>query len=208
MFRFLAPSAVVLAVVFVSAPAAAHKPFEVDAALGYRFGGALDVDSGGTEGRVTLDGAPAFTGIFGYRIQPNGFIFINYSRQSTTARYRSDDLATTGQTGLSTEYLQFGGNLEVTRGRWVPYLGFSIGATRLAATDMGGDEWRFSAVVDGGVKFDITEWLHLRLLGRLPFTFVSGESEVFCVVPGGCLVTLDGTPLIQGEVYGGVGLSF
>lgn len=208
MLRFLAPSAVALAAVLVSAPAAAHKPFEVDAALGYRFGGALDVDSSGAEGRVTLDGAPAFTGIFGYRIQPNGFIFINYSRQSTTVRYRSDDLSTTGATGLSTEYLQFGGNLEVTRGRWVPYLGFSVGATRLAATDNGGDEWRFSAVIDGGVKFEITEWLHLRVLGRLPFTFVSGESEVFCVVPGGCLVLLDGAPLIQGEVYGGVGLSF
>jgi hypothetical protein len=207
MGRLALTLCLVAAALSATAPALAHDPWELDVAVGYRFGGALDVESDSETGRISLDGAPAFSAIVGYRLQPDGFIFLNYSRQSTTLQYVADGGGSASSTGLSTEYLQFGGNLEITRGRWVPYLGFSVGTTRLAATDLGGDDWRFSAVVDGGVKFELARWLHLRLLGRLPFTFLAGDSTVLCAA-GGCRVRLDGVPLIQGDVEAGLGVSF
>src|SRR5690606_20292264 len=79
-----------------------HK-FEIDVTGGYRFGGTLKVDLDNdpsddddtedrvADGKVSANGAPAFGGILGYRVQQNGFIFLSYSRQATTVRYRPED---------------------------------------------------------------------------------------------------------------------
>jgi len=200
--------ALAASLLLLSAPAAAQNRWELDAALGYRFGGSADVEAEGAEGRVTIGDDVAFTGIASYMVQPNGFVYLNYTRQVATLRYLSDDLQTTGETPLSTDVVHFGGNLELPRGRVIPYLGFSLGATRFGAMDLGYDSWAFSMALDGGVKVDITEWFHLRFLGRIPFTFVTSEAGAFCVSPVGCVVLVSGGPLVQGEVYGGIGLDF
>lgn len=195
-------------VLFVAAPALAQGRIELDAALGYRFGGTSDVEAEGAEGRVSIGDEAAFTAILGYAVQSNGMVFLNYTRQVSTLHYLSDDLQTRADTPLSTDVVHFGGNLELPRGRVVPYLGFSLGATRFAAIDYGYDSWAFSLALDGGVRVDITEWLHLRLLGRLPMTFVTSEAGAFCVSPVGCVVLVSGGPIVQGEVFGGFGLTF
>lgn len=186
---------------------ASESDIEVDGGFGYQFGGALDVEvDRGQRGHLYLDAAPAFTGIFGYRFQRNGFVFVNYSRQDTTLHYRSADLSMNGQNALSTEYFQFGGNIEAFQGGLTPYFGFSIGATRFAASGFG-DEWRFSLVADGGVKLNVTHWLHLRVFARVPVTILEGESTVFCV-NSDCVVAWNGTPMVQGAVFAGAGFSF
>lgn len=195
-----------------------HK-FEIDVTGGYRFGGTLGVDlddypdddenteDRDADGRVSVDSSPVFGGILGYRIQQNGFIFLSYSRQATTVRYRPDDPSLEIlETDASLEYFQFGGNLQTVRGRFTPYFGFSLGMGRFASLDEGSDNFRFSIAFDGGVKVRIFDFLHLRLLTRLPITFTAGK--VYCYTGAGCAFVTNASPFVQGEVQGGLGLSF
>lgn len=198
----------VICLLLLAPPLAAEKRFDLDAALGFRFGGGADVETGDEDGHVTIDEGVAFTAIAAYRIESRGTVYLSYTRQDSTLRYISDDLATRGDTPFSTDVVHFGGNLEFPRGPVVPYLGFSLGVTRFGAAELGVASWAFSTALDGGVKLDVTEWLHLRLLGRIPFTFATSEAGAFCVSPAGCLVLVSGGPIVQGEVYGGLGFSF
>lgn len=194
-----------------STHAAEDHQFELDATIGTRFGGALEVDLNSTDGdipgRITADTSIAFGGIASYRFQSNGFVFINFSRQETEIRFRPSAVDQEAvQTSGAIDYLQLGGNLEVTRGSLTPYIGFSIGAAHFASHDDGGDSWRFAGALDGGVKFRLLPFLHLRLLGRLPITLVDGE--LYCYTGYGCAVLSRGAPFVQGEVQIGVGLDF
>lgn len=204
-FAALPPAA---CLVFLAPPLCAQGRTELDAALGYRFGGVADVEAAGAEGRVTIGDEVAFTAILGYAVQPNGKVYLSYTRQVTTLHYLSDDLQTRAETPFSTDAIQVGGNLELPRGRVVPYMGFSIGTTRFASLDLGYDSWAFSMALDGGVRVDITEWFHLRLLGRIPLTFATSEAGAFCVSPVGCVLLVSGGPIVQGEIYGGLGFTF
>jgi len=206
--KIAAPLGVGLCVLCLASPALAQGRFELDAALGFRFGGGADVEADGAEGRVTLSEAAAFTAIAGYAVQPNGKVYLSYTRQMATLRYLSDDLQTTAETPFSTDVVHFGGNLELPRGRVVPYMGFSLGATRFAAVEQMVDSWAFSMAFDGGVRVDVTEWFHVRFLGRIPLTFVTSEAGAFCISPAGCMILVSGGPVVQGEIYGGFGLTF
>src|SRR5687767_4927564 len=71
---------------FFPTVASAHNRFEIDAMIGGRVGGsgqALYKDSSMnvTEGRVLLDPALSYGGMFGYRAQRDGFIYLSFSRQ-------------------------------------------------------------------------------------------------------------------------------
>ena len=58
------------------------------------------------------------------------------------------------------------------------------------------------------MKIPVMDHLHLRLLGRIPFTLMTGETEIFCIEPQPCKVSLDGKPIVQFELMGGLGVSF
>lgn len=223
MKAFLVESACVMGVCLgaltLSSEASAddHK-FEIDVTGGYRFGGTLKVDldeedsevetdERDADGQVTANGAPAFGAILGYRVQQNGFIFLGYSRQATVVRYRPEDpSADMLETDASIEYFQFGGNLEATRGRLTPYFGFSLGMGRFASLETGNDSYRFSIGFDGGVKIRLLDFLHLRVLGRMPITFTSGQ--VYCYTGAGCVFATKASPFVQGEFHAGLGLRF
>lgn len=192
----------------LSGRARAHNTFEVDGSLGYRFGGGSNVRVAGQEGWIGFEGSPSYGAIAGYRLRPDGFLFLSYSRQQTALVYTADG-GSTASSGVSVEYLHFGGNVETTRGRWTPYLGVSVGATRFAdiSGSGAGQQWFFSAAFDGGVKFEVLDFLHLRLLGRVPFTILSSDTGVLCP-GGGCVVSPSGEPSVQVELQGGVGVSF
>lgn len=190
--------------------AEAHERWDVDATFGARFGGDTDLNAESGGGHVNL--APSFSwgGILAYRLQRDGFIYLSYSRQETNARFTQPGTVSPVATGgVSMEMFQFGGNIETYRGPLVPYLGFSLGANRLAALGRAArDEWSFGLVFEAGTKFEVTKWLHFRLLARLPITFLGKETNVLCLTASECVVGLDGEPLIQGEVHGGLGISF
>jgi hypothetical protein len=208
-FLLLFPTASALA-----ADGPEQQRIELDATLGYRFGGAREVqlqEDDGTEvpGKVTVDGAPSWGGLFAYRIQSNGTVFFSYTRQSTTMRFRPDDLNATSQEDLSgkgsIEYFNFGGNLEAHSGALYPYLGVSLGLARFAAGSGGdGAQIRFNMALDTGIRFHILPLIDLRVFGRVPFTFTS--SDFYCYSGHGCAAVVTQSPFVQGEVGVGLGL--
>lgn len=202
------------ALFLVSGSAAAHNNVEVAGYGGYAFTPGLDVENvaiGGrsVNGHVSFDAAPVFGGLVGYRLEKEGFIYLSYSRTETNAHFREKgDFAILGSRGISLDYFQFGGYIEKWRGPLAPFLGFSLGATRLGALGAEGSNVNLSAVFDAGVKLEILRFLHLRLMGRIPFSFINGESQALCVTGSTCAVTLGGDPLIQAQVLLGLGLGF
>ncbi len=185
--------------------------WEVAAYGGYRIGGSIDVDdkTGSEDGSLSSEGSPSFGVSAGYRTKPNGFIYLWYSRQASfPLDIELSDGTKVGSRDVTFEYLQAGGYLEGWYGPANPYLGVTVGVTHLTTSDDLGSEWFFSAALEGGFKLPLTHWLDLRLLGRMPMTFMFGESQIYCVSPEGCRAELDGKPIVQGELQGGVGISF
>ncbi|MEI9947529.1 MAG: hypothetical protein WDO74_00720 [Pseudomonadota bacterium] len=188
-------------------PLERERRIEVVGFGGVGFTGDLGVSSDTQSGNVSFDAAPVYGALLGFRAQQNGYAYLSYSRMVTTAYYRpSGGFETSGQTDVSFDYLQVGGNLEAPHGRVVPYLGLSIGATRLAPIDGSGNDFSFSGVLDGGVKIMLTQFLDLRVIGRMPLSFVTGEAAALCVGGAGCAVRYSGQPLLQGQALLGLGL--
>lgn len=191
--------------------ARAHDKFEIDATIGARLFGSgpahfREGQSAGDEGHVYARPALAYGGIFGYRVERNGFMYVSFSRQVAPVHLdvNDQDDVVTGKVAI--ENYQFGGNLERTAGRWVPYFGVSVGASRWVSMGGGGSRVFFAAVMDGGVKFDLHEHVHLRLLGRVPFTFTHGD--LYCVSAGRCITLNKFAPWVQVEGQLGIGASF
>ncbi len=204
--------AATLAIALSTRPASAQEPVrerrvEIIGYGGVGFTADIGVSSDTQGGNVSFDSAPVYGGLIGFRAQPHGYAYLSYSRMQTTAYFRpSGGFETSGQTDVSFDYLQVGGNLEAPYGRVVPYLGLSIGATRLAPIDGTGNDFSFSSVLDGGVKIMLTDFLDVRLIGRMPVSFVSGEAAALCVGGLGCAFHYSGQPLVQGQALLGVGL--
>jgi hypothetical protein len=199
---------VTLTVTFLTHSASAQeRRIDVTGYGGIGFTGDLSVGDGVTAGSVDVDDAPVYGGLIGFRTQPSGFVYFSYSRMETTAYFRpSGGFETSGQADVSFEYFQLGGNLEAHRGRLVPYLGLSLGATRVAALEASGSDYSFSAVLDGGLKVMLADFLFVRAIGRMPVSFVTGESASLCASGLGCAFVYSGQPLLQGQLLLGAGL--
>ena len=184
---------------------AADDFFEATVVGGYRWLGSADIDKNGQNGSIDADSALALGASIGFRTEPDGVVYLWYSRQETTLHLRPDGAPGPHPTrDVTFEYYHFGGYIEGEYGPSTPYLGVSVGLTRMGAADVGA-EWRFSTAVELGFKLPVTSFLHLRLLGRAPVTFMTGNTEVYCVSPLGCGVSLTAKPIAQIELLGGLG---
>ncbi len=186
------------------------KLFEVSATGGYRFKGSANIDEPEQNqvGTARYSDGAAFGASVGYRTEPNGFIYVWYSQQNSELELTLEDAdSVTTRRDLTIHYMHFGGYLEGVYGPTLPYLGLSVGATLFAPSDVG-VEVRPSGAIEGGMKIPVTSFLHLRLLGRLPVTLMTGKTEIFCIDPEGCKVSLDGKPIVQFELMGGLGVNF
>ena len=201
-----------------SAQAERTSRVQIDGTIGTRFGGRMEVDLEDEDGdhsdtgTFTTDSTMAWGILASYQIQSNGNVFLSYSRQETTFRFRSEDyeddewsVDETSADG-SIEYFQFGGNLQLPTRIVIPYFGVSAGVTRVASKGDGGDWARFNLTLDGGLRFDFLPILDVRVFSRVPFTFPA--SELYCFSGRGCAVVSHAGPFVQGEVHAGLGLKF
>jgi len=190
-----------------AAPLAAQAGIEITPTVGYRFGGTVNSDGG----QFSADPNLAWGATFGLRVKRDGLVEFAYSRQSTGIQFDSDSAGKIAVGDASIEYFQLGGALEfgddeVTK----PYFALTIGGTRLAALDRDiGDEWRFSFGAALGLKFYLSEHVGLRTQARLWMSTLSSDTEFWCSLPGGCVISAsDGVFFTQGELSGGVIFSF
>jgi hypothetical protein len=173
-----------------ASPAAAEV--ELTPLVGVRVGGSI----GTRQGDLTLDPAADLGLMVSWRVRHDGLLEIFYARQTTTL-----DLESSALFDLDVDVLHFGGLWEIrndvpTR----PFLGLSVGATRMAPDPGGiGSESFFSAGISGGVKHFFGERVGIRAEGRGLLTFSGTSGGIFCSSSGGggCAAVANGDALIQ-----------
>jgi hypothetical protein len=169
--------------------------------------GALEVELGGIaggqqtgsigtrEGTLDLAGGLLFGAALGWRVRTDGIVELGWTRQSSEA---TGDLGTGEQRfDVVIDTVEFGGLWETRPGNLRPFLGLSVGATRIAGPDQDfGDGWNFSGAVAGGVRYLLGERALIRLEGRGTGVLVSDGGALACSFPpGGCRLGVTGSTL-------------
>jgi opacity protein-like surface antigen len=205
-------AAALIVLLFTATAAADEHRFEVGGYGGYLFGGTAEGTSTLLTAHASIQSAPSYGAFVDVAVRPNAFAELSYTRQPTELSLNLSD-GSHYRYNLLAQYLQVGGLLEYrlpSADRVRPVFGGTLGATVFSADDAAHsyDEWRFSLILEGGVKFQVTDILGLRLRARLLATFLPGESALFCAGGAGCAFAYSGTAVLQGEVGAGAYLSF
>lgn len=195
-----------------AAAIAATPSFEVTPFVGGRFGGSFDVknDQTGTTSSVDLGSGTSFGLDLGLYQSAAGFYELLYSTQEASLDPEDPAL---GDVDLRIDYLQIGGTAFFDQGkRWLPYLSMTIGAARFEPQQGGYDsETKFAMSLGGGLRFPINDRVAATLGLRGYLTFLSSDTNLFCVSTGenaGCLVESSGSTLWQGEGQLGLTVRF
>jgi len=186
--------------------------FEVTPFVGYRFGGSFDVppaDETSSGKSIDLDDDTSYGIDVGLYRDHHSFYELLYSRQQTNLDSSQPALR---NVDVTAEYLHFGGTLLFDEEYWfVPYLSFTIGATRLDPKGSYDDETKFSASLGGGVRFPINDRFAATLGARGYLTFIGSDTSLFCSSINGqgtCLLKSSGSTFFQGEALLGLTLKF
>jgi len=174
---------------------------EITPFLGYQFGGGFET----REGDLNIDPSENLGLVLSFRTRHDGLVELLYSRQATSMELQG--ILDTGDLfDLTVEYLHFGGLWEISPDRKRPFLGLTVGGTRLDPKISGiDDEWAFSAGISGGLKYFFTERLALRVEGRGLMSFFSSSGAIFCgFPPGQCGISVTGSNFVQLDFLIGV----
>lgn len=187
-----------------SQPATQTKRFGISPFFGYRFGG--EVEDAETDADYSFDDAPAYGLTLDYApLGSDMRLELLWSHQESGIDFGNDNGLDLGEIDLTIDVFQFGGVVEFGRGRWREYVSAHIGATHFSS-DLG-DDTRFSFGFGAGGKFSLTKNLYLRADVRGFCTVVDAEGS-FIHANGVTVARFSGSTLWQGQVSGGVGLTF
>lgn len=194
MNRICAPlfrSAIASGIALLLAVPAGATEFELGLVGGVQQTGSI----GTSEGTLDLAGGLLLGLTAGWRVRPDGIVELAWSRQGSEA---TGDLgAGPERFDVTIDTVEFGGLWETRPGRMRPFLGMSLGATRLAGPEQDfGDGWYFSGAISGGVRYLLGEHALLRLEGRGTGVLLSDGGALACSFPpGGCRLGLTGSTL-------------
>jgi hypothetical protein len=186
--------------------------FELVPMAGIQTGGSLGSAHEGSVdlGDLRIPGGGAYGVTLDFRVQEDGQGELVYWRQNTRMELRNTGQPTETLFDMSVEYFHIGGLLHFQQG-WVhPFAIASLGGTRFNPLGMEdfSDEWRFSFALGGGAKKYFSDRFGLRGQARLWLTLLQSDSSFFCVLPGGCLVSISGDVMFQAEFSGGLVIAF
>ena len=202
-----------LALLVSSTPARAGEPrVQIGPYVGYQFGGSLDATSQYEKRHINIQDAPTFGATLNFAASRDGIAEIGYSRTDTEISVHSTD-GSFEKYDLAINYLTIGGLLEfrIPGAEWLrPVIGGTMGPSWFEANNeyYSYEEWRFSLLMEGGLKMQIVDHLGVRFRARLLTTFFTDHSALFCGSGTGCAYTFSGTALFQGEVGAGVYVAF
>jgi opacity protein-like surface antigen len=193
--------------------ASAERPsFEFTPFVGARMGGGFDVENEvtGNSDSVDLDSGTSFGLDLGLYVNESGFYELLYSTQDTSLDTEDPAL---GSVDVRVDYLQLGGTAFFDQGQsWMPWLSMTLGAAMLEPQDGGYDsETKFAMSFGGGLRFPISEHVAANLGLRGYVTFLSSDTDLFCVSTGenaGCLVRSSGSTFWQAEGLLGLTVRF
>jgi len=124
---------------------------------------------------VDIDEEPSFGLLVGLSVSRHTQIEFLYSRQDTTFDDRRFELF---DRDMDIEYLHVGAVYEWTFERVRPFVGGSIGSTRISVP--GGSENAFSVSPTGGLKVLLNDRTALRFTGRLFLTPIEENGPLGC----------------------------
>jgi len=162
--------------------------------VGFQGGGGFDT----REGDLTFDPNANLGLTVSVRTRHDGLIEFLYSRQATSVDFQG--ILDSGELfDVTVEYYHFGGLWEIKTDKQRPFLGLTLGGTRLDPSLSGvDDEWAFSAGISGGLKYFFNDRFGVRLEGRGLLSFFSSNGAVFCgFPPGQCGFAVSGSDFAQ-----------
>jgi hypothetical protein len=185
--------------------AAQAQRVEIGPFAGWQFGGTLNTDAG----RLGFEPALAWGGLLDVWVRGDGLAEILYSRQTTTVTLSQPSLPADSLLDVTAQYLHLGGLYEPATGTVRPFGGATAGITFFDPTDTElSGVTRFSLSFVGGGKAYFARRFGLRADARLFFTLFSDETEVFCRLPGACVVSVSGQLMSQAAVSAAAFVAF
>jgi opacity protein-like surface antigen len=151
------------------------------------FSGTFDLKSSGAWG-VTVD----------VNVSPGVQAELLYQRQDTKLTFREEKSdPESGVFDVALDAIQLGAVAGSQFGKAFPFTKFTMGATHF--NPKGGEAkstWRFAVTLGLGAKLYLHERIGVRAELQLPWTYLSGETKIFCD-ENGCLSPVGGTGLAQ-----------
>jgi hypothetical protein len=203
---------VLLSMVLVCLTSSAFaQRFEVQPFIGYRWGGAFDIDSLFTTG-FDAKSSPSYGLTIGMTFKPSAQIDLLYSHQDTDLESDSP-IPEEGDTlsGFTVDnYLVEGSHQYGAADAKVrPFAAFGIGLSHFSApSGFSGDRTQFALSIGGGVKVFLGRVVGLRFQGRWTPAFFDKNDALFCSATSGCYSTVGGELVSQIEVTSGMILRF
>ena len=177
--------------------------FGISPFYGYRWGGGLETVSGQ---EISFQDARAYGLALDYTPlhSPDFKLELMWSRQDSSLDFHG--FGGENRVRMTVDEFLIGALVERPYGRFHPYLDALVGASLFGPEGMD-SETRFSLSIGGGLKFFLLKNLALRADLRGYCTVVDSESA-FISVGGVTVAHFHGSTLWQGEISGGVTLSF
>lgn len=170
---------------------------EIAPFIGYRVGGSVgDTFSAASYG---IDGARSEGVTVSVRVAPTTSVAFLFSRQDTgvdVAAYPS-----TQHYALAIDHWMAGaiGEFPGHTGKVHPFMEAFLGATQIqSGNGYSSSSTYFSAALGGGVGFDLTKHVGVRLDARAYAIFLNSSTAALC--GGGCAFAFTGDAMFQGEV--------
>ncbi|MGQ0577906.1 MAG: hypothetical protein ACT4PQ_03235 [Betaproteobacteria bacterium] len=173
---------------------------------GYRWGGSLTDETTGTTWDLTDDSSYALAVDIGVDRQTQVQLF--YSQQQG-ALSSGTFAPTVNNIGLDIDYYHIGGTYfmhEVGAGYYVVG-GFGATHARPDREDLNSETF-LSANLGLGYMLPLGKHAGLRFEARGYGTLINNDSSLFCSDNAGCVVTIKGDGMYQGEVLAGLSIRF
>ncbi len=184
-------------------PVTQTTQFGISPFYGYRFGGGIENNRTGRD--YNFEDAPAYGLVLSYApVDSFGQFELRWSRQESSMDFHGD--YGLGKVDMSIDVIQVGGELEYGTERFRGFVSADLGATHFGS-DGHGDATKFSWGIGGGVKAYLTKNIYLRADIRGYSTLTEGSGG-FIYYNGVTVAGFSGFSIWQGEVSGGIGITF
>ena len=201
--RRAAPWLAVLALLAGAGAAAAEV--ELGLVAGAQKTGGIATD----EGHLTLDAGPLYGVRLAWRVRPDGLIEVAWARE--TARAHGDLDTGPSRFDVTFDSVEIGGLWETRPGKMRPFLGLSLGTTRVAGPGQGtGEGWNVSGSISGGARWLLSEHAVAHVEVRGSGILFADSGALGCQVSGGgtCALAVSGSLMGAVSVRAGLAARF
>ena len=170
------------------------------------------------DGDIQLEDGIQYGAILGFGAARNVRAELSWSMLSSRATFAPyyNNIGTSSpltglDIGMIVHYFQLGAVHYVDKGKAQPFIGMTAGAVLFHPDDIiiqgyaSTDTWRFAMSFVGGLTFNMSEKVGLRIQGRLNFPIYFSGAYVGVGTGGASVGATGGIPIVQGDI--GAGLS-